>query len=306
MAIEREQRLDEVWSGWIGSPPTYQDNNGLFYYMSTDNEAIDKYNLNGAFDDYSSMDAMYISERSGNKQISHLIYNMLKAKELAKLNTKIEDSDAKFLKNIVLSKYGEKWGLILKNLKYDYDATKPINTKKIEIGHNKGTDDKTNSGGTTNTKSGSENSQNNGTLSRDITGNPQTENELLESNIETKNNKNAFNDSSLIGSPQDNSRTTENNKSITKDRLDEHSIETDTRGITKTYNEVKDTFVDTRKELTVSNSDNNTNITYSGNDGTTSYTDLVDDELNLRLKWNFWDVVFKDVDSVLVDNIFIE
>ena len=255
-----------------------------------------------------SIDLEYVFNHSGKKLISGFVANLLKrdGAETSQDFTLSEQS-YKWLENTLSARFLKKWTKLLETLDIEFD---PINPYEMKIDE-KTTDemDSTRESKMTTQKDGSETrsetrdhtdkSQRDGTINV-------TENETFDDKKDGTSERDTFGFNSSEEVPQstesynDNEESTrkntsENTNSDTLDRTEKHTIEgSDTLNETgsRDNNETYHRSNPTTRELT-----------RQGNIGNTTRQELIAQQREM-LQWQFWNVVFDDVDTVLTRGMF--
>lgn len=255
-----------------------------------------------------SIDLEYVFNHSGKKLISGFVANLLKrdGAETSQDFTLSEQS-YKWLENTISARFLKKWTKLLETLDIEFDPINPYDMKIDE----KTTDDmdSTKESKMTTQKDGSETrsetrdhtdkSQRDGTINV-------TENETFDDKKDGTSERDTFGFNSSDEVPQstesynDNEESTrkntsENINSDTLDRTEKHTIEgSDTLNETgsRDNNETYHRSNPTTRELT-----------RQGNIGNITRQELIAQQREM-LQWQFWNVVFDDVDTVLTRGMF--
>lgn len=277
-----------------------------------------------------SMCLGYYTVRSANKTVSPIYEQML---EFAKENNDVGESNYITLANTLLGssiirpKFIKKWLRVYDTLiTKQYDPLKSFENTEHKEGNNSDTTTYDTSVGKTgdNTDTITYNSQNGRTGNNSDTMTYDTETEdngktgtKEVTTTDRKNNANVygFNSSNPVGDTTEGEDTTETIVGNADDNTS-HNIQTKTGTEKKDYvvdETVAKTGTDT-KNLTISETENKTgtdtknflideDITKSGRNATGA--ELVEAELNLRNTQIFFDIVYKDIDSVATIPLYI-
>ena len=282
------------------------------------------------FDLAHSMCLGYYTVRSANKTLAPIYDQML---EFAKENSDVGEDNYITLANTLLGssiirpKFIDKWLRVYDTLiTKQYDALKGFEHTEHKEGNNSDTTTYDTSVGKTgdNTDTVTYNSQNGrtGNNTDTITYDTETEDngktgtkETTTTNRENSADVYGFNSASPVGDNTD----TENATEIVVGNADDnttHNVQKKTGTETKGY-EVDETVAKTgtdTKNITISETENKTgtdtknfvideDVTKSGRNATGA--ELVETELNLRNTQIFFDIVYKDIDSVATIPLYI-
>ena len=245
-----------------------------------------------------SMCLGYYTVRSANKTVSPIYEQML---EFAKENSDVGESDYITFANTLLGssiirpKFIEKWLRVYDTLiTKQYDALKGFEQTEHKEGNNSDT--------TTYDTSVGKTGNNTDTMTYDtnIEDNGKTgTKEITTTNRENSADVYGFNSSVPVGDNTDTENATETVVGNADDNTS-HNVQT------KTGTETKDYVVDETENKTGTDTKNfliDEDITKSGRNATGA--ELVEAELNLRNTQIFFDIVYKDIDSVATISIYI-
>ena len=235
------------------------------------------------------LDTFYFCTHSGERFSSGIIIKFLN-------NGSLRPNDQRRISEIVYGMFGIQWSRLWATMNpVDYD---PLTNYKMEE-----------------TAEGAESSTRTPDLTKGDTGTVQTTGQnkrtpnLTKANIGTINNEGSgtstnqnnlwgFNSSTSV--PSDMSDGTATNENTTTGNLSETQTGTDTTDHTNTdtYNR---SYTETGTDTTAGTSSRK--LTRTGNIGTNTFQNLIQQERNLWM-YNFFEQVFKDVDSVLTIPIY--
>ena len=272
----------------------------------------------------------YYTVRSANKTVSPIYEQMI---EFAKESGTVKESEyinfvnSKLASNIIRPKFIEKWNRVYDTLiTKQYDVLKGFEHTEHKDGNNSDTTTYDTSVGKNgdNSDTVTYNTQNgrSGTNSDTMTYNTNTEDngktgtkETTTTNRENSADVYGFNSSSPVGDNTEAENATETVIGNADDNTS-HNIQTKTGTEKKDYS-IKENLTKTgtdTKKLTISETENKTgtdtkifvideDVTKSGRNNTGA--ELIEAELNLRNTQIFFDIVFKDIDSVATIPIYI-
>ena len=237
-----------------------------------------------------NLDILYLDGHSGERYCSNFINHRLNDSDV------LSSDNRTLIANILWAMFGIQWTRLWATMKpVDYD---PLTNYKMEE-----------------TVEGTESSTRTPDLTKGDTGTVQTTGQdkrtpnLTKTNTGTVNNEGSgtstnqngiwgFNSSTSV--PSDTSDGTATNENTTTGNLSETETGTDTtdRTNTDTYNR---SYTETGTDTTAGTSSRK--LTRTGNIGTNTFQNLLQQERNLWM-YNFFEQVFKDVDSVLTIPIY--
>lgn len=260
--------------------------NGVFKSMLTnDNLSTLFSSINLNTDNVQSIDFDYIYNRSGNKAISELLYNMIYNRtqsyrdllvvdevRFPTWNYLIMDVGTELVNSLLYVKFFDKWTKLIDTVLLKYDILNPLNITLSETAKN--TD--TNSGSDSYTSSAS------GTIKDSGSGSTKHEINETDSRSIYGYNSSSASPSDIVNSIGDNSdsTSTENNRTTSASTSD------------------KQTF---GRVLTVNSTRNHTRI---GSIGNKTFSELVDSERNTAT-FVILDTIYRDLDSVLTRGRYI-
>ena len=271
--------LNEVYPDWL--------TNGIFKQLENFNVAWKEYV------DGSVLDLDYHGNRSGEKIVSAVIDKLL-------VDDILSAEKQEKLASLIFYKYNQNWTRAWEAMIKEYDPLYNYNMRREEITDetlkidNERTIEKTiEDTGTVNVaRTGTESTVDSGT-NRNTTSNQYSS--------ETDNSIYGFNSDGA--SNADKSTTTQNNQSTSQDIISNNSTVTDDKNELTTKNlNTDDNTVDI--EDNTHKKDSKTTVTQDGNIGVTTSQQMLESELQLRFNYNFFDLVFKDVDKILTAQIF--
>lgn len=255
------------------------------------------------------VDYEYVFNHSGKKLISGLIISLLKSKGAEDTQNFgiFENGVDTSIMDIIVLRFADKWGKLVETLNFEFDPISPYEMKIDEsttdemdsTKQNNMTSKRENSESRSETRDHTDKSQRDGTVNI-------TENETLDDKKDGTSAHNVFgynsteevSDSTESYNDNENStrqNTSENTNSDTLDRTEKHTItatdalnESGSRDNTETYHRSNPT---TRE------------LTRKGNIGNTTRQELIAQQREM-LQWQFWNVVFDDVDTVITRGMF--
>lgn len=277
-----KKKLESVFPEWLGG-------GGILSKLTSSFEVPWKDVVDGQI-----LDLDYYGNHSGSKEISPLLYKMLQDEILP-------DSNIERVASLIFSKYNTNWKKTWDAMIKEYN---PLESYNVNESHHttgnvtkQGTVDNNETLNETNTlhnehkKDTTDNTTSNvsGTTNRD-------------ENSTNKDYKNAFNGPST-STPTENSEGTVGVEETSSSESDKN------RNVNDTYNQDSTDERDKTKTVktTSDNTENETSdidIQKSGNIRTTMQ-DLLEKEIKVRIDWNFFEIVYKNLDRVLATNIFI-
>lgn len=294
-------------------PTAITGNNGIFHYL----QQFDvPWKTEGITD---SLDTLYFSH-SGEKTASPFLMAYVEDGEII-------GDDEYYIAEALYRYFNINWTKLYNTLSFEYDPIENYRMVEVEdtVTHNEISETET---GTVSRDAdneyghtGTDATQNNltetetGTVSRDA-DNQRTDTGTL-SNSGTDSNTNSvygFNSSTMVdsdASSASNSNTETHNLTLTDD-IDETETRNLSKSNTGTVTETKNLTdtetldeTETRNLSNESESDgtNNRELTRSGNIGVTTSQQMIDSERALW-RWNFFSVVFSDIDSILCLDIY--
>lgn len=239
------------------------------------------------------LDMDYHGNRSGEKIISSLLEKLIEDDVLS--------SERKLqVAQLVWLKYGQNWTRMYNAMKEEYNPLDNYNRRKTEIMDetlkvdNERVIDKV--------------IDDTGTSSLSRTGTQSTQ-DTTETHDETGNNYNSNTQNDIYGfdsenaSNADKSTTTQNNQSTSDSNTTGNTVVTDDKNELTTRNlKTEDNTTDI--EDNTQKKDYTLTISDVGNIGVTTSQQMLESELELRSKYNIFDIIFKDVDKILTAQIF--
>lgn len=273
-------------------------------------ETIQLVTLNEAFSDYETkggifsnigdipwnsimvgpqMDTLYFDTHSGERFSSRIITRRVGD------DGSLSSADRKTIATLVYARFRTQWGRLWATMKPDYD---PLNNYKMQE-----------------TAEGEESSTRTPDLTKGDTGTVQTTGQdtrtpnltrngtgtVKDEGSGTSNNQNGiwgFNSSESVPSDMSDGRAT-NNNTTTRDLTDtETGTDTTDHTNTDTYNR---SYTETGTDTTAGKSSRK--LTRTGNIGTNTFQNLLQQERNIWM-FDFFEQIFKDVDSVLTIPIY--
>ena len=276
---------------------TLQDKNNLFVKKDTVGFFVTLFQPTDIFFNLAyPMCLEYYTIRSANKRVAEIYDQILEfVKESSgDESTYIQTTNELLGTNILRPKFLDKWERIYKAL--ITEQYNPLNSYEEE-------DNKTGSeNGTTtyNTEVGKTgNNTDSTTYNTNVEDNGKTSTkETTTTNIERNDDVYGFNSSSPVGESANNEKTTEELLANADDNTT-HNIQT------KTGNDNKNITINETESKTGTDSNTlskNENITRSGR--RVSASSLIQEELDLRNRQIFFDIVYKDIDSVLTLSVY--
>lgn len=283
-------------------------NNGIFKYLETYAPV-----WSGEIDsDVLNLD--YYGNRSGRKSISKMLECVLNGAETLS-NTQLQQ-----IAKLIYQKFGYSWSKAYEALHTEYEPLENYNKVVNENITNEGTDNNTETRelvtkhtGTVDvsgTETGTDAYKKSGTDTRTETLNT-TDTMQSTTNTETTNTIYGFDSvegsrkDKSNGNSQENGSNSTTGTNTTSDEYGSTTTETkDLKNSNKTTNDLSDTDTGTVKNDKTTNLTTNRDYHESGNIGVTTSQQMLESELQLRFNNIFFDMVFKDVDSVMVSNVY--
>lgn len=235
------------------------------------------------------MDTLYFDTHSGERFSSRIIINRMR------FNGLLSSADRKTIATLVYARFRTQWSRLWATMNSDYD---PLNNYKMQE-----------------TAEGEESSTRTPDLTKGDTGTVQTTGQdtrtpnltrngtgtVKDEGSGTNNNQNGiwgFNSSESVPSDMSDGRVT-NNNTTTRDLTDtETGTDTTDHTNTDTYNR---SYTETGTDTTAGKSSRK--LTRTGNIGTNTFQNLLQQERNIWM-YDFFEQIFKDVDSVLTIPIY--
>ena len=255
-----------------------------------------------------TVDLEYVLNHSGKKLISEFVTKLLKrdGAEVSQDFTLSEQS-YKWLENTLSNRFLKKWTMLLDTLEIEFDPINPYEMKIDEHVTDELWSDKQENSSTTrdNEETHSETRDHTDKSQRDGTVNI-TENETLDDKKDGTSAHNVFGfnsteevqDSTESYNDNENStrqNTSENTNSDTLDRTEKHTVTaSDTLGETGSRE---------NKEQYHRSNPTTRELTRVGNIGNTTRQELIAQQREM-LQWQFWNVVYDDIDTVLTRGMF--
>lgn len=277
-----KKNLESVFPEWLGG-------GGILSKLTSSFEVPWKNVVDGEI-----LDLEYYGNRSGSKEISPLLYKMLQDEILP-------DSNIDRVANLIFSKYNTNWKKTWDAMITEYN---PLESYNVTESHDVKTNE-TEQSAVNNNETLNETNKLHNEHQKDTTDNTTSNSSGTTSRDENSTNKdykNAFNGPST-STPTENSEGTVGVEETSSSESDRN------RTVNDTY--TQDSTDERDKTKTVKVTSDNTEATTtdmdiqkSGNIRTT-VQDLLEKEIKVRIDWNFFEIVYKNIDSVLVTNIFI-
>lgn len=268
--------LNDVFNQWLNGK-------GVLSFLTN--------NFDVPWKDYADgdiLDLEYHGNRSGNKIIAPLVEKLLD-------ENGISDANAIKLANLIFLRYGQNWAKLWDTLSFEYNPIENYRmTETEEISRNReldGTKGATDTIAETLRKTGTIGSvQNKESSTEDTT------------NIDNSGNNSdsiyGFNSSNAV--PSNESENSNTSETTSNGSISEDLTSTDTLNTTDTTNKT-DTLSETTSEDETSGEERE--LTRSGNIGVTTSQQMIESERKLW-DWQFFEVVFKDIDSITVLKVF--
>ena len=237
-----------------------------------------------------NLDIAYLDGHSGERYCSNFINHRLNDSDV------LSSDNRTLIANILWAMFGIQWTRLWATMKpVDYDPLTNYKMEETVEGTESSTRTPDLTKGDTGTVQTTGQNKRTPNLTRNGTGT------VNDNGSSTNNNQNGiwgFNSSTSV--PSDMSDGTATNENTTTRDLTETETGTDTtdRTNTDTYNR---SYTETGTDTTAGTSSRN--ITRTGNIGTNTFQNLIQQERNLWM-YNFFEQVFKDVDSVLTIPIY--
>lgn len=256
-----------------------------------------------------SLNMDYYGNRSGNKSISILLERILKDKEKLEINER--EKIARLIKEKYSLSWENAWNAMIAeyNPIHNYDRLENETINETNNGTKEGTDNKTidrtgtitnqetNTGNITTSKTGDDTVKNTGTETNRGDNSNTTDNSSglygfnsatgVDSDYSNSNNKGTENNTLTL----DTSNKTEYN-STNKEERNLSNNETQT-------NDLHDTENNTIKETTKDDGKTIRKLEVSGNIGVSTSQQMIESELKLRFDWNYFELIYRDIDKEL-------
>ena len=259
-----------------------------------------------------SLNIDYYGNRSGNKNISLMIERILGNRD------KLSNDEINIIAKMLKEKYSLSWKNAWDAMIAEYNPIHNYDRKENETivetkegtknatdnvsGTNTGTITKegTDTGSTTTSKSGSDTLTNKG-----------TESNSGSSNNTDDNNNSIYGFNSVSGVNSDNSHSTNtgtdsNTLSIdTENKTTYNSTNTENKNNSNTEtqtNNLQNTETRENSETTNDNNNITRQLNVSGNIGVSTSQQMIESELKLRFNWNYFELVYKDIDRELISS----
>lgn len=316
--------LNDVFPNWLA-------NDGIISKLTELTNVPWKEDISG-----SDLDLDYHGNRSGNKLISPLVNSLL-------VNDELSQENVSRLCSVIFSRYGLRWGKLYATLKLEYNPIENysmVEIESIEREHNNSGTVQTTSTGTvteTGTNTGTVSTTGNDSSSTNSTSNTLNNSSSNKSdsstNTGTVNTDNSnttesndsvfgFNSSSSVPSNLNNSSTSSNqlvtnnlqgtitttgssNNEI--DVVDERteskeSSQTVTNDLS-TSNSTNSNLSDSTSSSDEGGSNENRNLSRSGNIGVTTSQQMIESERELWV-WDYFKQIFEDIDSIITIPVY--
>lgn len=304
--------------------------NGIFFSMSKNNTLNSLFFNTFGFQaaDYHAMDIQYLYNKSGLKTASVLVENFLNGYIVDDLGDFVLMQDGRrvtwdyvmsqvdedIINTIILHQFYDKWNKLAETLSLQYDVLSPFSMKTVEditdnlTSQDSNTGKRTDSGTMTDSRKIVSNETDDKTINNTTNYNNTTETENSGTgNGSNTNNENIFGFNSSGNVPANNSNGSNSSEFSNNGRVTDSSSTTDSGSSTDTKNSTVDnnSILTDDKSVNTQNDRNysrdntiNRNTVRTGNIGNRSNQQLINEQREM-LKWQFFDVVYKDLDSVL-------
>lgn len=298
-------RLANVWTDFA--------TDGIFYKLQTKEVPWQELGI------ASSLDLIYFGNVSGDKVISPLLDKYVSASTTGELT----ETQKGNLATAIFNLYIEKWTRLYQVMTSEYDPIENYNMTETETGSSSSGNTRTHGGTDTTTHSGTDNVSHSGTVATAHTGtvadahtgtitdetaeHTETSGETTtDRDIYGYNSETAVNDTTTAG-------TTTGEGDGTKD-----TTRTLANTDTTTYNDTSTDTLNHSDNRTVNLTDQTTHgetitdagtgsssrtLTRAGNIGVTTSEQMLQSQIDLW-QWNFFEGVFKDVDTILCSLIY--
>lgn len=281
-------KLSEAFPNWIDGHGIFDELNKLDVPWTTN--SLD-------------LDLEYFGNHSGDKSVSPLVSKLL-------VDNVLSDSSRGRLASVIFSLNSENWTRLYSALQEEYKALQNYNgdeTRTItnkDTGTNKlektGADTSTTKSNGNNVKSGSEilSSSTNGTdtQSGTIGNSGNNTSDSLVFGFNTPSDSPVPSDKSLSNNTNTETRNLNNKTVVTKDDTHTYNDLTDTESLNSETKYEHGTIDTETRDL---QSETSEKYHREGNLGVTSSQQMLTQEFELRIKYRFFDVVFKDLDRTL-------
>lgn len=269
-------------------------------------------------DDYSKMSKEYYLSRSGEKETSPF-YNRLLT------NNDDLTKSQQFASSIIYAKFGKKWESIYSLFNRSYDVLEEFKRSEKESFQGKdsiATTDTTNKTGskqmvgtdtTTTTKNNTIDSTKD-TKDTTTTEEATSTDKTVTTTSDDSNNVYGFNSVTAVGSDESNSTNTEHttgeaekNKTTTTETLNGRESNKETEALTGEEKFVKndtDTITENEERSGSNVADKNHTLLKETSGHNIPIVDMFDKEISFRDRQVFYDIVYKDIDSVIALQIY--
>lgn len=308
--------------------------NGAIFSELVENYEVPWRSLNNGL----SMDIEYFGNKSGGRIISPLVERLLNEEgELTEANKTV-------LLNIIFNRYRESWGKLWDAITATYSPLENYNLTETEEENNEGTNERTESTTGSETETTTEDNEasetvtesetvegtktDTGTLSN--TGTKVTDRDGTESattsSTSSENGENGVYGYNSLESVGDTTSEQTGTETGTESRTNAEDI-SETLNNTETENKTHTTEEERAKSNTKSNTEDKSGsrqntttesktgseettgqrtreLTRSGNIGVTTSQQMLESEIELRMNYNFYDIIYKNVDEVLALSVF--
>lgn len=246
------------------------------------------------------LDLDYYGNHSGNKVVSPLV-EMLSDEDTGVLG----QEDRNDIAELIFSKFSNAWKKEWDSLMAEYN---PLDNFKRTYEEEYG-DDKTYNRVLGRDKTDKETGD--VMVSRDNTGT-----QTIEGNDETKSSSTSSSNSTTNNDIYGFDSNSPSNSDVNRNQQNgENNGTTSSDNTTKRTDDLQEN-VDTNRNLTYTSEEDETDdrtenitgrrrYTSEGNIGVATFQEQLNSELGLRVKWTFFDIVYKNIDDVLTTNIFL-
>lgn len=257
--------------------------------------------------DPKNLQIMYIGMHSGSKLVSPLVSDMLEGNNL----NVADDNINKTLASVLLSNFNTNWTKLYNTLSLDYNPIENYSMTEIGEDINKENNSSTLAHGLTTVKNSTNTQTNDLVNTSDFVD---TTKQVVTKKLDNKNvtdsegaekifgfNSNAGNDSNSAKG-----QTTVTNSGTDTDTVVNSGGTVDTTTDTGTVtNVLEDSTTNSGSDVTTVEASNKMNhkLTRSGNIGVTTSQQMIQSERDLW-EWNFFDKVFRDIDTFLTIPIY--
>lgn len=231
--------------------------------------------------DASTLDIEYYGNHSGSKRISPLVRRIMGTSET------LSETNLDTLASIAMASYGTKWAKLYATLSLEYNPIQNYDMTETETGS--GTENETTNEDKSHSSSSNRSNQN--VRTDDLTDGENTT--VMESSDLTQN---IYGANSTTPVPSERSDTSRNGSNY-RNRTQTGTV-TDAYSGTDSESGSEDNQIIRDKDTT-----NSRTLRRSGNIGVTTSQQMIEAERSLWF-WNFWQVVFADMDQLLALRIY--